>query len=192
MAAARVSAVEWIGLALGVGSAYGAWSLWRASRKDAAVETEDEMRANVVSAARGELGKARLDVYFADAAPQFVGSDPEWCGIFALWALHQAGLGRAAQWKTGLGFLEVDWKPQGLPKLKRTTEPRPGDIAYFTKFQHQAIVEKVADGQVHLLNGNGAGGVVSASSRPVTDAAAYYSIQPWIDAARAASSEPNA
>lgn len=185
MRRSRVSAIEWVGLAIGLGSlAIAGASFWRSRERATVIGTDDKYRAAVVAAARGELGQKRLDVYFADAAPQFVGLKPEWCGIFALWCLHQAGLGQFAKWKTGLGFLEVNWGPGR--RLKRTTSPLPGDIAYFDKFQHQAVVDRVEGGTVYLFNGNGGGGVVTHSSRPVGDAAAYYSIQPWIDDAKGA------
>lgn len=133
---------------------------------------EVDVRSHVAAIAREQLGRAELDRYFADAAPAFVGSHAEWCGIFALWVLHQAGLGVGIQWRIGLGFLY---------RLPVTTDPKVGDIAYFTANQHHAIVVGVHADTVDVINGNGQGGVVSASSPLKSKAAAYYSIQPWID-----------
>lgn len=133
--------------------------------------TEEAFRKRVVDAARSQVGKRELAAYFADAAPQYSAVDPpEWCGIFALWCLHQAGLAKNKTWKTGLGFLETN------PPLPKTMQPKPGDIAYFTKFQHQAVIVGVDGDQLEDVNGNGAGGVVSVSHPKVSDAFAIYSI----------------
>lgn len=156
--------------ALGVVGA-GALVLKRDSVLGSGGCSEDAFRKRVVDAARSEIGQKNLDKYFADAAPQFVGEHPEWCGIFALWSLHQAGLAKNKMWKTGLGFLETS------PPLPKTTTPKPGDIAYFTKYSHQAVIAKVnADGTLEDINGNGEGGVVSVSHPKISDAYAIYSI----------------
>lgn len=130
--------------------------------------TQDGKRQAVVDAAMAEVGQANLEKYFADAAPQYAGSHPNWCGIFGLWALHQADLAKGIMWRTGEGFLF---------RLKQTSEPKPGDFAYFDKNQHHAIVRRVRGDEVDLINGNGSGGVVSLSTAPVSKARAYYSIQ---------------
>lgn len=136
----------------------------------------DGLRKRVVDAARSQVGKRELDTYFADAAPQYVGQHPEWCGIFALWCLHQAGLAKDKTWKTGLGFLETH------PALPKTHDPKPGDIAYYTKFQHQAVVlVNNGDGTTENANGNGTGGVVTIGRPAISDAFAFYSIQGLID-----------
>ena len=137
--------------------------------------SEDDFRKKVVDAARSEVGKKNLDVYFRDAAPQFIGQKPSWCGIFALWSLHQAGLAKDVMWKTGIGFLRA----QDI-----TTDPKPGDIAYYDKFSHQAIVAAVHGDTVDLINGNGSGGVVSLSSPEKSKARAYYSIANYIKTAQ--------
>jgi hypothetical protein len=147
----------------------GAYVLTRDSSSSSC--SEEAFRKRVVDAARSQVGKADLDLYFADAAPQYVHQHPEWCGIFALWCLHQAGLAKNKIWKTGLGFLEV---PPALPK---THDPQPGDIAYYSKFQHQAVVLKNnGDGTTENANGNGSGGVVTIGRPKMADAVAFYSI----------------
>lgn len=138
--------------------------------------TGDSYRDAVISAAKTQVGKADLNTYFADAAPMYVGQKPSWCGIFALWALHQAGLAKGIMWKVGLGFLY---------RLKQTTDPKPGDLAYFDKNQHHAIIADVRGDEVDLINGNGSGGMVSLSTAPKSKARAYYSIQSLIDEAGA-------
>lgn len=134
-----------------------------------------DYRARVVAIAKSQVGQPLRDEYLADAAPQFAGSHPSWCGIFALWTLHQAGLGVGVQWIVGKGFLF---------RLSQTADPQPGDLAYFDRAQHHAIVARVHDGQVELINGNGSGAVVSLSTAPRAKARAYYSIQKWINEAR--------
>lgn len=140
------------------------------------LSSSDAYRARVVALAKAEVGKADLDRYFASACPPCVGSHPEWCGIFALYILRQAGL-TDWQWRVGSGFLE---RKGGLV---RTNDPKPGDMAYFNSNQHHAIVVGVRGDTVDLVNGNGQGGVVTESSPSKGKAAAYYSIQPLIDAA---------
>jgi hypothetical protein len=136
--------------------------------------TESALRKRAVDIARGEVGNPLLPKYLADAAPAFVGEKPEWCGIFALWVLRQAGI-TDKQWKVGLGFLLT--KPHPLPT---TDNPQPGDIAYFEQYQHQAMVASVSPDTVELINGNGQGARVTVSNTPRTKAKAYYSIAPLL------------
>lgn len=161
--------------------AAGAWLFKRVS-KGGKMCSDDDYRAAVVAAAQSQVGKRELNTYFADAAPQFVNAKPipEWCGIGALWCLHQAGLAKDKMWKTGFGFLLTSPRP-----MPPTSEPKPGDIAYFDSMQHHAVVLAVHDDSVELANFNGTGGVVSLSRPERTKAKAYYSIQPHIDAAKA-------
>lgn len=98
----------------------------------------------------------------------------EWCGAFALSALHHAGIARHIKWVIGKGFLEVN----NVPK---TDDPQPGDVAYFADKQHQALVVDVSPTHVRLANGNGAGGKVVVNERPRSEVTAFYSIQPWVD-----------
>ncbi|UCC72334.1 MAG: CHAP domain-containing protein [Gemmatimonadota bacterium] len=149
----------------------------RTTRRESCPE---RYRRAVVRAAAGEMGQGdpdRITEYIVDA----VGHDPRgprghlhWCGIFALWALHRAGLGTSIRWKIGRGF---------LGHLPSTRDPQPGDIAYFTKNQHHAVVERVnGDGTFDAINGNGTGGVVTRSTGvALSKAKSFESIQPLID-----------
>lgn len=157
-----------------IGAAIGGVFLLKRDTAGSSGCTEADFRRRVVDAAKSQVGKKDLDTYFADAAPQYVHQHPEWCGIFALWCLHQAGLGKDIRWKTGVGFLRAAWQ---------TSEPKPGDIAYYEQYQHQAVVLDVHADTVDLANGNGSGGVVSLSSPARTKAKGYYSIQKLIDEA---------
>jgi hypothetical protein len=165
----------WISTAIGA-IASVVWLADRISEKKGPAKGADSIRQRIVNIARTQLGKADLETYLASAAPDFVGQKPEWCGIFALWVLKQAGLGAGVTWIVAKGFIF---------RLPRTQNPEPGDIAYFNKFQHQAIVAAVRGNEIDLINGNGKGGVVTESTTTREQAEAFYSIQPWI-AAKAA------
>jgi hypothetical protein len=134
----------------------------------------DSARERVVAIARGELGEQSPDKYWALVCPALMGRPHEvsWCGGFALWCLRTAGL-CDWNWKVGSGFLEV----RGLPKV---SIPEPGDVAYYTRAQHHAVVERVESGRVFTIDGNTMSapkeGVV-AHARPINEAAAYYSIR---------------
>lgn len=146
---------------------------------------ENKLRNRVVEAAESQLDNTDPTPYWRDTMG---GNGPwprDWCGAFALWALHQAKLALNVKWIQSLGFLLVP--PHALPVVK---VPKPGDIAYFTKSQHHAIVKRVnTDGTVELINGNGfnpaipngALSEVAASRTHMSNVKAFYSIQPFID-----------
>ncbi len=133
-------------------------------------------RQAAVMAALGEVGNGDPKKYWEDVAPGDNPAGADWCGAFALWALHRAGLALDRRWVFGRGFILVG--PHPLPQ---TTNPEPGDIAYFNKNQHQAIVEFVSPTAVQLINGNGAGGKVSVSTVPRSNVTAFFSIKPLLD-----------
>lgn len=93
-------------------------------------------RQLVVIAAASRLGDPVSDEFWAGTpGPPF---PRHWCGAFALWALREAGVTQAS-WIVEKGFL--------YPlRLRQTSSPKPGDIAYFHKYQHHAVVESVASG----------------------------------------------
>lgn len=142
----------------------------------------ESKRQAVVFAALGEVGNGDPTKYWADVLPGVDAKGLEWCGAFALWALHQAGLALDRRWVLGRGFILVG--PHPLPQ---TTNPKPGDIAYFSKNQHEAIVEFVSPGAVQLVNGNGQGGRVTVSTVPRASVTAFFSIEPLL-----AETSPNA
>lgn len=131
----------------------------------------DSRRAAVVTIAENELGSLDPRVYWADVMPNASPHDypKDWCGAFALWVLHQAGMALDLEWKIGRGFL--------IPNLPQTTHPKPGDIAYFEHNQHHAIVSEVTSSSVGLINGNGAGGQVTRSIAPLNTVTAFFSIE---------------
>jgi len=134
---------------------------------------EASIRVQVVQIAGSQLGKGDPSPYWRDAYGPVWTPGLSWCGVFALWVLRQAGLTQA-KWIAGKGFIY----PVGL---RPTFAPEPGDVAYFDKMQHQAIVAAVnTDGTVTLINGNGDSGKVSESRTPKTKVTAFFSIDPLI------------
>lgn len=142
-----------------------------------ALSKEERYRAEVVRIAGSQLGSTDASPYWTEVYGSYPGKTFAWCGVFALWVLHQAGLTKA-KWLTGpkeYGFIY----PLKLPMV---ASPKPGDIAYFNKNQHQAIVASVSgNGWVTLINGNGEGGAVTESQVAVVTA--FYSITKLIEAA---------
>lgn len=140
-------------------------------------KTEDSLRQAVVDAALREQKNPNPQKYCEDTiagAKNLDCSKLSWCGIFALYCLHQAGLALDVGWAVGKGFL------YRLPILFKE-KPKPGDIAYFNQYQHHAIVKSVnSDGTVILINGNGAPGKITTSTKKLSDVTAFYSIAPFI------------
>lgn len=139
-------------------------------------------RAAVVAAAAAEIGPDTHEKrvkYWADALGRPVTyaeiSHPAWCGIFALWCLHQAGLDTDEHWKIGAGFLLQNPHPMHF-----TTDPQPGDIGYVASpFQHHFIVESVenpsmAARHIHSIDGNQPD--IRRQSRVMSSKIVYYSI----------------
>lgn len=149
---------------------YAATVTWLRDRGHIAPQATTEVgRARVVQIARSQLGQGDPDVYYRDAAPQFLGSrSTHWCGVFALWCLRRAAL-TDRTWVTGKGF--------AYGYLPIVSLPEPGDIAYYERNQHYAVVERVnGDGTVTTIDGNSTGGRVARNTRRLQDAALYFSI----------------
>lgn len=121
--------------------------------------------------------RARVNEYWAAVLRQpFAGPYPKaWCGAFALWALHQAGLGLDLRWR----FESTTDKRSGfLYALAKTKAPKPGDIAYLDQpWQHHAIVSAVDGDTVHTIDGNqGPLSPVKAHEAPLKHWTGFYSI----------------
>lgn len=141
--------------------------------------TEDEYRKRVVEYAISQELESDPEPYWISAlGGKRSKYPPHWCGAFALASLHAAGLAADRLWVIGKG-LEAT-----LPRLTKTTDPQPGDIAYFTKGEHMAVVIGHAEGEVSLVNGNGVGKRVIIDVRPLSSAKAFYSIRPYIELAQ--------
>ena len=129
-------------------------------------------RQRVVNAAVSQLGLTDAAPYIEDALG-YPAQERYWCGMFALWAIHQAGLIPNVLWELGTGFASQHLKQINANQLG------PGDVVYFHEpWQHHAIVEWVdhSKGLMSTINGNGAGGAVTRVVRPISDPDAYYSI----------------
>lgn len=133
-----------------------------------------------VSGPRGEVVRTALeavqdpptpDQIWEDTAPTLVGSGAAYCGGFALWVLHQAGLFPGLPWEPGKGFCY---------KLPRTNLPEPGDIAYFENLQHHAVVIEIEDQNVTTVDGNQPG--IAIRKRPMSSVTAFFSISPALAA----------
>lgn len=134
--------------------------------------TPEAKRLEVVRIAGSQLGKDDASPYWVDAFGSYPGKSLSWCGVFALWVYRQAGL-TTARWILGKGFIY----PEGL---KQTMNPQPGDVAYFDRNQHQAIVASVQGDSVTLINGNGTAGAVTESTVKKTSVTAFFSIDRWL------------
>jgi hypothetical protein len=134
-------------------------------------------RAAVIAAAAAEIGpdtpEKRIK-YWADALGRPVTyaeiKHPAWCGIFALWCLHQAGLDTDEHWQIGKGFLLQNPHPMYL-----TTSTQPGDIGYIASpFQHHFIVESTDATRVYSIDGNQPD--IRRQSRALGPKIVFYSI----------------
>lgn len=146
-----------------------------------------DYRGRVTKWAYSQVGRNDPLPYWRSALGPRPGPYPKhWCGAFALAALHAAGLALDVRWIVGSGFL--------LRTLDQTRDPLPGDIAYFRRLSHHAIVGDVeVDGAlVELINGNSRPYVDGRSavqvSRVLTNGpespSSYFSIERFLDSAR--------
>jgi hypothetical protein len=143
-------------------------------------------RSDAVRAALNEWKAhpaGRPDLYWREVLrPEDLPFEGNWCGAFVLRSLKKAGLGKDVPWITSFGFIA----PQKLPTTDR---PLPGDIVYIHEpFQHQAMVisYEPTTGMLTSIDGNVPG--IAPKVRFKTGNLQFYSIQPLIDAAEAASS----
>ena len=137
-------------------------------------EVNNIMRTTLVDTIRAEMAAPDPEKYWGDVWASGGPHPAAWCGALILWAMRQVGL-TDAHWRAGLAL-------PGQMSLPRTTTPRVGDIAYFTKHQHQATVSEILGNGVYaVLNGNAAGGAISETETSTGKVAAFYSIQPLID-----------
>lgn len=146
------------------------------------------LRAAAVAAARAEFervnapGAPRVNPadYWDVAAEQSLSpaevKSLDWCGGFYLWALKVAGVAPPTV------FWRFDGTGIGSAKLRPTNDPKPADLAYFTRNEHHALIESVDGDTVHLINGNGGGKGITRSSVSRSQVAAFYSVEPLLAA----------
>jgi len=143
-----------------------------------ALRKYEDHRELVVGYAAGQVGVTDPSPYYESALPGAARHSwpKHWCGIFCLWALHEAGL--ALDWEWDFKPAEKKWG--FLWRLRPTSNPQPGDIAYFERYQHHAIVERVDAHTAWTIDGNQAGGVVARRERPRARVHAFFSIEPLL------------
>jgi len=134
-------------------------------------EETHTVRTSVVSAAVSQIGcDAKEEYYWSALGLGVKDRPPHYCGIFCLWAYHEAGILLNVRWPIGFSFVSQH--------LTITRYPEPGDCAYFPKFQHHAIVEEVGAGFVSTIDGNSTGGKVQRIRRQRNyTGVTYYSIE---------------
>lgn len=125
--------------------------------------------------------QGRVREYWADVLPAGTplrDYPPEWCGAFCLFCLHRAELGLDVFWRRGFS--------QHLAQLETGELPQAGDVAYFRRNQHHALIESVnAEAETFdSIDGNQPA-IVRHAGRQLAAAAAFYSIEPLIEAKEA-------
>ncbi len=75
---------------------------------------------------------------------------PSWCGIFAFWSLHKAGI-PMKKWTLG----KMTIPPEAV--MPPGTAPQPGFLAYRNLRSHYALVSSASGTKVTTVNGNTAG-----------------------------------
>ncbi len=102
----------------------------------------------------GDFTREHVNNYWANVLHQAAAAahPPAWCGAFALWCLHQAGLGPELKWEFGpphYGFL---W---ALERIGSGEAPKPGDVGYQDQpYRHHFLVQSVDGNDVHTIEGN--------------------------------------
>lgn len=141
-------------------------------------------RFEVVRLALQEVGKPgpeRIREYHSNALGKpHAGRELEWCGLFCLAMLHDAGIAKKVLWRIGGGFCEEQ-------RLERVKLPEPGDIAYYAApFHHHALVHSVDTdaGTFSSVDGNQAADTVVLRTKiPLTKPTCFYSIARLLRAA---------
>jgi hypothetical protein len=151
-------------------------------------EHETLTRQVVLQAAYEDLGNGDPTEYWEENLAEDLHGKrypKHWCGVAVLTWLKRAGLAIDVPWRIGFGFLEV--RPYGL---QRTDHPLPGDVAFFARAQHHALVVSVDGQRVKLIQGNSREGRtrheephVRTSEHDLAEVKAFYSIRPYIDRA---------
>lgn len=154
---------EWTALSLSVPAV---------SKDRDVIETDDsEMiatRMSVIKIGMAELGSRDYWKYIKTTAP-WANARVEWCGCFLLWCYHQAGLFESWQFEMSKGFLY---------RLPLTTNPLPGDAAYYHKNNHHALVIDVNGESISTIDGNDgpSPGEVMHNCRQKNEVAGFYRI----------------
>jgi hypothetical protein len=125
------------------------------------------------------VGWDHLLQYFQTSAPgvwpddavHYIGVDdqdfPNWCGIFALWAIKTGGAS-VGTWHMGGSV--------GDAGMKGTLHPAPGDMGCFVAKQHVALITQVDGDTFSTVEGNseGIGSIVSRTRSKSEFDAGFY------------------
>ncbi len=141
-----------------------------------------ETFCRIVTQEIGKPTQERLREYHSSALGRpWVGKFAEWCGLFALWGLHESGIALGVKWKLGGGFCEEQ-------RLARVKLPEPGDIVYYDRpFQHHAVVVAVdtETGTFSSCDGNQAADSVTLRTKiPLSKPTCFYSISKLLESER--------
>lgn len=129
------------------------------------------LREAFVRRIEGEIESPDPEKYWADILDDDEPHPGAWCGALILWAARAEGLSDA-MWQRGKGIAS----PLKLRAIS-SSAVKPGDIAYFTKYQHVATVAKVlGGGRFEILNGNAEGGAITRTETNTVKVAAFFSI----------------
>lgn len=136
--------------------------------------SDPRRRAAIVAAAAAQIGPGDVPAYMVSCGLP-ASTKVDWCGIFCLAMLHEAGVALDVKWIPGLGFLEVQ-------HLTRTKAPQPGDVFYKAHNQHHGLVESFdpVTGRLTSIEGN-----TPSVQRLVHDhptEVTYYSIEKFLGA----------
>lgn len=128
---------------------------------------------------------AKVAEYWAEVVPEgWQGPyPPHWCAAFYMVCVKRAGLStaRAHLMKPG-NWLEFAGA-LGLKQLPLGAVPRPGDLAYFKRNQHHAVVTEVDEVRrtFDSIDGNQPA-ICMYKGRTLTSASAFYSLEPLLHA----------
>lgn len=154
----------------------------------------DRMRIDVTRVAIAEIGSHRRDSaqvreYTRTVMPSLPEAEVSrlsrdgsyhWCGVFALFCLHMAGV-TCRPWVIGEGFVRRIRKRDG--KIAYTADPQPGDIAVQTHapYHHEVVIRKhYVSGKPWLESVGGNVPDVRRFDRPMPGAICFYDITPLI------------
>lgn len=146
-----------------------------------ALDWHDVKRAELLSRFRQELGSGDPDKYWELVGPRFIGE--HWCGALCLYVLRASGLAPGVMWENdpSRGHFGFCYRLRQISP----NHAKAGDIAYFNKFQHHAMVVAIEPGagvpMLVTLDGNqGSPNRVREQRRRLSTVAAVYSIEPLL------------
>lgn len=134
----------------------------------------DPRRTAIVDAARSQVGPGNVPAYWASSGLP-ADTHRAWCGAFALYCLHEAGVALGVKWIFGIGFV-------GPQHLALTRNPQPGDIVYKDQpWQHYGVVASFENGVLKTIEGN----TPTVAEKTHTDLTglAFYSIDKFLKVA---------